>query len=300
MLLQMNRSTRSGPANRHAWPVALLLLAAAASAQQQSVPRAVALDTEAEDIREYSVEMIIFEYAGTAADSTEIFEPEPPAAPVYEDDLLTGFPAPSEQQPETVAEPVEDSAGDLQRPAPADEELAEIPTFEQAGLRVLGPQDFQMTRTWDRLVRLDAYRPLMHTAWIQPTIEQDQTAAIRLRRLGNPPLRLDGTVSLYLSRFLHLVVDLSLEDKKPLRPTATRERIRRYDDNRNYPSMSFDADLMTPSLVYRIQEDRIFRNNEVRYYDHPKFGVIARITRIEEEAPDTLDTTGDLLPGPGN
>ena len=42
------------------------------------------------------------------------------------------------------------------------------------------------------------------------------------------------------------------------------------------------------------------RNNEVRYFDHPKFGVIARITRIEEEEPESLDTTDDLLPGTGN
>jgi hypothetical protein len=55
-----------------------------------------------------------------------------------------------------------------------------------------------------------------------------------------------------------------------------------------------------PSVFYRIREDRIVRNNEVRYYDHPKFGVIARITRIEEESPEDVDTTNDLLPGAVN
>ena len=37
---------------------------------------------------------------------------------------------------------------------------------------------------------------------------------------------------------------------------------------------------------YRIEEDRIFRNGELRYFDHPKFGVLAKITRVEEEESD--------------
>jgi hypothetical protein len=43
---------------------------------------------------------------------------------------------------------------------------------------------------------------------------------------------------------------------------------------------------------YRISEDRILRNGELRYYDHPKFGLLARATRVEEtEEPET----GELL-----
>ena len=33
---------------------------------------------------------------------------------------------------------------------------------------------------------------------------------------------------------------------------------------------------------YRIQENRILKNGELRYYDHPKFGVLAKVTRVEE------------------
>jgi hypothetical protein len=32
---------------------------------------------------------------------------------------------------------------------------------------------------------------------------------------------------------------------------------------------------------YRIQENRIVKNGEIRYFDHPKFGVIAKVTRVE-------------------
>jgi len=44
---------------------------------------------------------------------------------------------------------------------------------------------------------------------------------------------------------------------------------------------------------YSIQENRILKNGELRYYDHPKFGVLAMVTRIEEE--EDLDDVGELL-----
>lgn len=34
-------------------------------------------------------------------------------------------------------------------------------------------------------------------------------------------------------------------------------------------------------VYYRIREDRIVRNGELRYYDHPRFGAVAKITRID-------------------
>jgi hypothetical protein len=133
----------------------------------------------------------------------------------------------------------------------------------------------------------------MRAAWVQPTIEKDKTMPIKLRRLGNPPLRLDGTVTLYLSRFLHLVLDLSLEEKTPVRPGADRDRF--FGDSRT--RIDLDSAYGTPSVFYRLQENRIVRNGELRYYDHPKFGVLAKVTRIEQEQPDVRDDTADLLPG---
>ena len=47
---------------------------------------------------------------------------------------------------------------------------------------------------------------------------------------------------------------------------------------------------------YRIQEDRIFKSGETRYFDHPKFGVLAKITRWEEPDPEEPDNEflGDM------
>jgi hypothetical protein len=288
----------------------LILLTATAGSQQQTVPNAVQLETEAEVVRRYSVEMIVFEYVGSAAGSSEIFQPEDVPEPAIEDIFLDEIPAeftdplggvnpqPLENElPAAIDTLAEDEPEFVLLPG---EELEEIMTYEQAGLVFLEAEQYQLLDTYKKLVELDAYRPLMHTAWMQPTLEKEATIALKLRRLGDPPLRLNGTVSLYLSRFLHLVIDFSLEEKGPQRLTAGDQRVRAFGDRRSRPAFSFDPEFITPSTFYRIEEDRIVRNGELRYFDHPKFGVIARITRIEEDLPEQPDTTNDLLPGNAN
>ncbi|MGI9262801.1 MAG: CsiV family protein [Woeseiaceae bacterium] len=293
--------------------LAVLLVATLGQAQQQSVPNTVQLEAEEEPVRLYSVEMIVFQYVGDAAGTTEMFNPDVEVV----DDLLPREPGFLEGLPPGQLEDAAPQAGDI--PVAIDlpvtvaedeefeeeaefvllpeESLEEIPTYESAGFILVDPAEYQLTNAWNRLVQLDAYQPLMHTAWIQPTVEKEDTAPVPLRRLGDPPLRLEGSISLYLSRFLHMVVDLSLEQKSAVRLTATEQRIRSYPDNQSRAALSFDPRFISPSVFYRIEEDRIVRNNELRYFDHPKFGVLAKITRIEEEEPEELDTTDDLLPG---
>lgn len=276
---------------------ATLLLAGSALAQQQSVPNAVALEKEAEDTRRYAVEFIVFEYVGTTSGDSEIFLPELPEPVREEDQFLNDStrPPPADSGPVFGARSAMEF--ETSKPAPMDEELVIIPTYEQAGLIVLTRDQYTMNGIYDKLDKLDAYRPLLHAAWSQPTLDKEATLPIKLRRLGNPPLRLDGTVTLYLSRFLHLVMDLSLEEKAPQRMSQTNERARMLGDRQSQSAFGFRPEFVAPSIFYRIQEDRIVRNGELRYYDHPKFGVVARITRVEENSQLPVDTTNDLLPG---
>ena len=284
---------------------ALLTLLATAASGQQNLPQAVVLDAEEEEeIRRYSVELIVFEYVDSASAGSEIFLPDAPQSPLVEDDFLAserfvspaGTYRPGAEEPPLLQRPAGEDTESPLAPAPV-ENLEEIPTYERAGLVILRPEEYVLDDIYASLERLDAYRPLLHAAWSQPTLGKEETVPVKLRRLGNPPLRLDGTVTLYLSRFLHLVLDLSLEEKAPQRPGRGEDRIRDFGDNRSSARFGFDSRYIEPSTFYRIREDRIVRNGELRYYDHPKFGVIAKITRIEEDTADEMDTTDDLLPG---
>ncbi|MDH5456468.1 MAG: peptidoglycan binding protein CsiV, partial [Gammaproteobacteria bacterium] len=132
----------------------------------------------------------------------------------------------------------------------------------------------------DRMRRLDVYDPVMHFGWTQVTRPEEQTAAIPLARFAPPPPGLEGELTLYLNRFLHLVVDLALE--APKSKVFNVEEQARLGDVRTVGELLDEVNAQA-STYYRIQEDRILRNGELRYYDHPKFGVLAKVTRVEDE-----------------
>lgn len=252
--------------NKWLTPIAGLLLAAPATAQL--LPDAG--DDAAPEIRRYTVEIIIFEYAEDVYAGTEIFVPEllePPAPDQETDDM-------AEDDAEEIIEP--------------DEETSAVEAAVPFHYVTLRGDDLTLADTWQQLERLDAYRPLMHFGWTQITMPDAEPRVLELERFGQPPPGLDGTLTLYLSRFLHLVVDLSL--LAPERDEGYASHAPRYDapvsfgDRRMVDDYDDRYRPEYAPLRYRIVEDRIVRNGETRYYDHPKFGVIAKVTRVDESS----------------
>ena len=199
---------------------------------------AQALQEDAEqEPRRYTVEMIVFTYAEDIGSGGEVF----------------------------VADPSPDDTQSMQ---------AKPAALPDTGIARLRRSDFTMGDIRSRLGRLSAYQPVMHFGWTQATYPAELTRDIELTSLTARADGIDGTVKLYLSRFLHLVVDLRMDaDAEPM------------------------ADAFAPAapLRYRIEEDRIFRSGELRYFDHPKFGVLAKVTRVEEvddPAPDAEELLG--------
>lgn len=255
--------------------ITYLLSGAMAYAQQEASDDGDAID-EAEEIRHYTVEIIIFSYVQDVSVGNEVFVPE-------------------------IIEPPSDldPFSDLQLPKEVENELPnseprKVNLFEYERLT---RDELTMNDTWSRLQRLDAYRPLMHFGWTQPAIPEDQTTALELQRFGRVPARLDGTLRLFLSRFLHLVVDVSLAAPESARNQAAaiiaaEPPAARFGDGRI--QRGYDRDSFAPQyepLRYRIVEDRIMKNGETRYYDHPKLGVIAKVTRVEEEPAEDGDVS---------
>ncbi len=244
-----------------------------------------------EPIRRYTVELIIFSYGKGASAGTEIWIPDEPAIEVapdatgddYFDADLSEFPEPGEVLAEIEAPAIARRYMDLE-------------------LALLGADDFTMNSIYDKLVDLEAYEPIMRAGWTQPTYEKSVTASIGLRTLGDPPPGLDGTLMLYLGRYLHLVVDLTM-DRDPLLSLPAEETsasVLIFGDSRAQNEVELIdqyGELLPPPIQYRIFEDRIMKNGDIRYFDHPKFGMIAKITRVEEIEEEIIDDTEDLLPG---
>jgi hypothetical protein len=137
----------------------------------------------------------------------------------------------------------------------------------------------------EQLELLDAYEPLMHVGWTQAGFPLQDTDAMDLSVFGEPPVGLDGSFTLYLARYLHLVVDLSMDA-----PVEVIEI--EFDDDSSY--LIEDMAPLNGPVYFRIQEDRIVKNGEIRYFDHPKFGVVAKVSRVEEtEETEETDETNN-------
>lgn len=95
------------------------------------------------------------------------------------------------------------------------------------------------------------YRVLVHQQWTQTAEAKSATKPVRIT---DPGQKLDGVFRFYLSRFLHVEMNLLLQDGAAANPGET--------------------------LVYRLQEHRRVRTQELHYFDHPKFGALVRVTAL--------------------
>jgi Peptidoglycan-binding protein, CsiV len=262
---------------------ATMISPAMAQVESEALPEEDAEEI-VDPIRRYTVELIIFSYAEGASRGGEIWIGDEPATEAAYDSSNDNY------------------FGDF------DESLTEIETpvahrYMDLELVLSGEDDYTMNGIYDKLVELDAYEPLVRTGWTQPTYEKEVTASIELQTLAESPPWLDGSLTLYLGRYLHLVVDLTMDADRTVTEEMDEDSAAEatFGDSRvrdEYEAIDAYGEVLTGPIRYRILEDRIMKNGDIRYYDHPKFGVVAKVTRFEEpEEDEFIDDTDDLLPG---
>lgn len=97
------------------------------------------------------------------------------------------------------------------------------------------------------------YRVLAHQHW-QQTIDA-KTVARPVRVMAANPAELEGTIRFFMSRHLHLDVDLLFRD----------------------------VAAGSGNLVYRLSEQRKLKSQETHYFDHPRLGVVVRVMPLDLE-----------------
>ena len=118
-----------------------------------------------------------------------------------------------------------------------------------SGVLALTRAQFGLDGIWTSMRRSAGYRPLAHFAWAMPAEWSGEPIPLRLSTLAAVPLPFSGLASLEEERFVHLAVDLRM------------------------PASEGDGG------EYQIRERRRLLLGEVHYFDHPRFGVIARLFR---------------------
>ncbi len=235
----------------------------------------------------YQVEIIVFAYRDF--DPTEehfdheLVAPPPPVdalpreIPQFDDLSLLGpgLEPGRNAAPSTTDVPATELARDPTRPSP---DGATQPLPDEASpadafrFRLLRPEEYQLDAAYQKLERLSAYVPLVHGGWVQPGLPDETARPFDLALLGtaNP----SGTVRIYLSRFLHIELDLTYRSG-----TAAAQQPVELD-------APVDLQELKLSPRFTLIQQRQARSGELHYFDHPAFGVLVMITPAQTAPPD--------------
>lgn len=171
-------------------------------------------------------------------------------------------------------------------------------------LFVAAEKSSQMDTAWRRLRSSQNYRPLVYTAWKQNRIDyyppirihDQQIIDTRLQSPGQfmvadltspDPLasyrknlyRIDGSLQLKRSRFLHLYLDLEYREATP----QNRVEAGFLDSN------DLQADSGTPVAepdvygIYELKQNRQISTGQMQYFDTPFLGALVYVTSIQSE-----------------
>ena len=222
---------------------------------------------------EYDVELIIFEYVGGAVGAREDWRYIDTGRAAIEAAMTPapGMGALSFSDDEPGGDGTTGDADDTDMPAANAEPMPLVFTPLTAG-------QLRMADTAQRLANSRDYKPLLHVGWRQTVYGPADVTTLDLAQLpgARPAARLEAAASLYVSRFLHLRLDLALA-----KPTGA----------------SFDASGLD-TLVYRLDERRKMRSGELHFFDHPRFGALALISK-PQPASDASQPASDTPTEPG-
>jgi hypothetical protein len=201
---------------------------------------AVAQDAapEPEPRPRFAVELLVFQHLDQTRSTAEIAPPPNPYADV----------------PEGAAK---------LPPGPELTFLLLDPASDPFAIQALPVGERALASAWARLERLDAYRPLAYLSWSQTTTGRSAARSFWLDEVGVIPPGLQGQVTLYKERYLHLALDLEWAGV----PTDT-------------------TGVMDAAPAARIEESRRLRGDVVQYFDNPQFGAIAYVRELQ--APEEL------------
>jgi len=181
------------------------------------------------------------------------------------------------------------------------------------GLSVLNAGQLQLNGVWHKLGDNALFTPLLHVGWRQHVSPARQAVPVHLfagndfsseyltdgqvntgAPQGDALWELDGLLRVHLQHYLYINADFLLRQPGVYSPPQT-DAIAADSGNITEPSASDGAGSVLVRLApatnqgaaqpflmqYPFHQQRRLRSGEIHYFDHPMFGMIIQIRRIE-------------------
>ena len=219
------------------------------------------------------IEIIIFEYLDHNSSGNEVFNK-------IEENYQLEKEIPNNQNQEDTSIEVGLLTSEFKEVS-----ISLVPIARQIALKISQRKSLNMSAIYNRLNRLRVYEPVIWGGWEQRLTNEQNAFPVNLRSIKNTLGKFDGNIKFYESSGgrLRLSVDIEMYEKIEISANES------------------DGELHEQIInTYKISNDKEMRYDELRYFDHPKFGLIAKIQKQEPSELIQKLTEVNINPESGN
>ena len=143
--------------------------------------------------------------------------------------------------------------------------------------------DFAMEEIVQTLKRSRNYRVIDQNSWFQEIIDQSLASAVLIKTEIDDGDIVVGEIKAYKKRFLHLDTNLYFA-KESIDPSSFEKKVILKEQIKKGEFVIDEINLFENEkleFLYQINHSRKVRSKELHYVDHPKFGVIFKISPVK-------------------
>jgi len=123
-----------------------------------------------------------------------------------------------------------------------------LKTSQNKAFKPLKGSQLRLHAVANKLKRLSSYTPIAHGGWTQPLKAKRKLRPIQIVQQQGAS-QLNGTITFHRKKYLHLDANLQLTD-------------------------------LNSQTNYRLKATRRIKADDIHYFDHPRFAVLARVRKL--------------------
>ena len=168
-------------------------------------------------------------------------------------------------------------------------DIGSIPTLEvnKSVFEIDSAREFSLSAEVSKIARSRDFRVISTKSWFQNIKDKDAAELIFIDSDFFKGTRIFGFFQLYKERFLHFNTKLYLSELDPLFTQDERLMV-----GKNVFNEEKELDIYeekNQKVLYEVVHSKKFRSGELHYVDHPKFGMLIKLTKAQKKisSPDS-------------
>ena len=162
-------------------------------------------------------------------------------------------------------------------------DIESIPTLEvnKSVFEIDSAREFSLSAEVSKIARSRDFRVISTKSWFQNIKDKDTAELIFIDSDFFKGTRIFGFFQLYKERFLHFNTKLYLSELDPLFTQDERLMV-----GKNVFNEEKELDIYeekNQKVLYEVVHSKKFRSGELHYVDHPKFGMLIKLTKAQKK-----------------